>query len=113
MKYISFIFLIIASILFISCNKKNIEDAQCIIPTIVPFQPYSYPVWHPNGQILGFTYTPLKEIGTNGKKPCIYYSYFANSDSTGFYLMNRNGTGLRRVTNFRVFHHHGHLMVNG
>lgn len=90
-------------ICFVQCKKDDAKTAECIVPEIVPFQPYSYPVWHPNGQLLGFNYTPLAGIGTNGTAPCIWYSYFAKSDSTGFYMMNKDGTGRNRITNYNVY----------
>ncbi|MBX2932273.1 MAG: PD40 domain-containing protein [Chitinophagaceae bacterium] len=93
------LFIFCCPFLFTAC-KKNKQDPQCIAPAIIPMQPYSYPVWHPNGQILGFNHTPLAGIGANGNAPCIWYSYMGKADSTGFYLMNRYGTGFRRITNF-------------
>lgn len=100
------ILLIILPILFIHCKKDNENsgnEPQCIIPAVVPFQPYSFPVWHPNSQIIGFNYTPLAGIGSNGNAPCNWYSYASKPDSTGFYIMNKNGTGLKRITNYNLF----------
>jgi hypothetical protein len=85
---------------FSECKKKDIHE--CIIPAVVPFQPYSDPVWHPNGILLGVNHTPLIGIGPNGVGPCIWYSYFSNPDSIGFYLMNEDGTGFRRLTDFTL-----------
>ncbi len=99
MRYLFFLF-IIATLSF-SC-KKNKATPECAVPTIVPFQPYSDPVWHPNGQLLGFNHTPLVGIATNGTGPCIWYSYLQKADSTGFYLMNKDRTGFKRVTNFAI-----------
>lgn len=96
------IILSVLTLLFAACKKNYNTNFGCVIPTIVPFQPYSYPVWHPNGQLLGFNHTPLVSIDTTGAPPCTWYSYVANSDSTGFYLMNKDGTGLKRVTDFRL-----------
>lgn len=96
-----YIFILSVLLTVLSC-KKNKPDAECAIPAIVPFQPYSDPVWHPNGQLLGFNHTPLASIGQNGIAPCIWYSYFSKPDSTGFYLMNKDGSGFRRATNFRL-----------
>lgn len=90
------------TICLIQC-KKDKQNVDCVIPAIVPFQPYSFPIWHPNGQILGFNYTPLAGVGSNGVAPCIWYSYFAKSDSTGFYIMNKDGTGLKRITNYNLY----------
>ena len=70
------------------------------MPAIVPHQPYSYPVWHPNGTLLGFNHTPQNGVFQNGEPPCDWYMNAVNPDSAGFYLMNRDGTGFRRITNF-------------
>lgn len=102
MRLVTLILLSVA-LLFISCKKDKNAEGNCIVPDIVPFQPYYYPVWHPNGQILGFNYTPLAGIGSNGVAPCIWYSYLAKPDSTGFYIMNKDGTGLKRITNYNLY----------
>lgn len=86
----------------ISCKKGISPESGCAIPAIVPFQPYSYPVWHPNGQILGFNYTPLAGISQVGNSPCTWYMYSKKQDSAGFYIMNRDRTGLKRITNFHL-----------
>lgn len=90
-------------LLFLGCKKDKTNNFDCIMPAIVPFQPYSYPVWHPNGEIIGFNYTPLAGIGINGTAPCIWNSYFPKSDSTGFYIMNKDGTGRKRITNYNLY----------
>lgn len=102
MKDIILIILLALILPFAACRKNTNTNFVCAIPAIVPFQPYSYPVWHPNGQLLGFNHTPLVSIETTGAAPCTWYSYIANSDSTGFYLMNKDGTGVKRVTNFTL-----------
>jgi Tol biopolymer transport system component len=103
MKNILILFFISSTLLFATCKKGEVPNVDCILPAVVPFQPYSFPIWHPNGNIIGFNYTPLAGIGTNGTSPCIWYSYSSKPDSTGFYIMNKNGTGLRRITNFHLF----------
>lgn len=94
-------FLLILFLLFFcfSCKKKDISN-ECAVPTIVPFQPYSDPVWHPNGQLFGFNHTPQVGVYVNGTPPCTWQTNSVNQDSAGFYLMNKDGTGFRRVTNF-------------
>ncbi len=69
-------------------------------PQIVPFQPYSDPVWNPNGQLLGFNHPPQVGVFADGTPPCIWYMNSVNQDSAGFYLMNKDGTGFRRASNF-------------
>jgi Tol biopolymer transport system component len=89
-------------LLLTACRKNHNTNVGCIIPAIVPFQPFSDPVWHPKGQLLGFNHTPLVSISANGTAPCTWYYYAGNRDSTGFYLMNKAGTGFRRVTDFTL-----------
>src|SRR5882672_510198 len=95
-----FVFFIFLALAF-SCKKSN-RISDCTLPAIVPFQPYSDPVWHPNGQLLGFNHTPLVGIETAGIAPCTWYGYLGQQDSAGFYLMNKDGTGLKRVTSFPI-----------
>lgn len=90
--------------IFVSCSKKDTQNKGCIFPDVVPLQTYFNPVWHPNGNLLGFNYTPLSGIGSNGKSPCIWYSYVGKSDSTGFYIMNKDGSGLKRLTNYPLYY---------
>lgn len=102
MRQIIIFILLSIPFLFAGCKKDHSHN-DCITPDIVPFQPYSYPVWHPNGQLLGFNYTPLAGIGSNGNAPCTWYSYLANPDSTGFYIMNKDGSGLKRITGYNLY----------
>lgn len=50
---------------------------------LMPISPYSSPVWYPDGSMLGFNHLPF-------------------SDSDGFWLVNRNGSNMRRMTNFEL-----------
>jgi Tol biopolymer transport system component len=95
--------LFLATFILLGCKKEKTPDNGCIFPAITFLPPYSDPVWHPNGQLLGFNYTPLAGIGSNGVAPCIWYSYYAKQDSSGFYIMNKDGTGRKRITNFNLF----------
>jgi len=102
MRYL-FVICVLPNVFLFSCKREKQENpTECAIPAVVPFQPYSDPVWHPNGNLLGFNHTPLAGIASNGTAPCIWYSYLAKADSAGFYLMNKDGTGLKRVTNFKL-----------
>lgn len=100
MRYL-YVFVGLFSVFVFSCRKENQPSPiECAIPAIVPFQPFSNPVWNPNGNLLGFNHTPLAGVSTNGTAPCIWYMNAVKSDSTGFYLLNKDGTGFKRVTNF-------------
>lgn len=103
MKRVIIILLGTFPFLFAKCKKNPTDDGNCIIPQIVPLQPYSYPVWHPNGQMIAYNYTPLAGISANGNSPCVWYSYFGKPDSTGFYIMNKNGTGFKRITTYNLY----------
>ena len=87
-----------------SCSKSGQPNNDCTYPDIVPFQPYSQPVWHPNGKIFGFNFTPLSAIipSSNTSSSCIWYFYSPKDDSTGFYIMNINGSGFTRITNYAI-----------
>jgi Tol biopolymer transport system component len=102
MRYIFVLFFFLAIVF--SCKKDNTNtNAECAQPAIVPLQPYSFPVWHPNGQLLGFNHTPLAGIASSSDPaPCTWYYYGGKEDSTGFYLMNKDGSGFRRITNFKL-----------
>lgn len=102
MRYLFVVFIFSAFVF--SCKKDNTNtNAECARPAIVPLQPYSFPVWHPNGQLLGFNHTPLAGIASSSDPaPCTWYFYGGKEDSTGFYLMNRDGSGFKRVTNFKL-----------
>ena len=95
------LFMAICWLFFAQC-KKNKNTPECAVPAVVPYQPYSDPVWHPNGQLLGFNHTPQTGVYAQGTPPCTWYMNFVNQDSTGFYLMNKDGTGFRRVTSFHL-----------
>jgi Tol biopolymer transport system component len=92
----SFIILIALSL---SCHKDNPIDGgkpPCggIDPGIVPNPPYNSPIWHPSGQFIGFNHTPLRNIVY--PNPCYPEQVFAG-DSTGFWLINSDGTNKRRI----------------
>lgn len=87
-------------LLFISCKKNDTKNPECVTPAIYPFEPYTMPAWHPNGELIGFNHSPLAGVSENGTAPCIWYMNSIKSESTGFYLINKDGTGFKRCTNF-------------
>lgn len=97
----SLIVFIISGLMAISgCKKGKHNGPECTVLAIVPYQPYFDPIWHPNGNLLGFNHTPQAGVFSNGAPPCIWYMNSLKQDSAGLYLMNKDGTGFRRVTNF-------------
>ncbi len=97
-KIILFSFIVITALSF-SCRKDNPIDGSkppCggIDLGIVPHPPYDSPIWHPSGQFIGFNHTPLQNIVY--PDPCNPEQKFA-SDSTGFWLINSDGTNMRRI----------------
>lgn len=83
--------------LFISCKRNE----NCLSLNLVPTSPYSNPVWNPDGTVLGFNHQVLKSVSVIN--PCHpYYSCSFYSDSNGFWLINKDGTGMHRVTSFQL-----------
>ena len=95
-------FTIIALLLLIGgtgCEKNEIENSL-VAPTIPELEsPYDDPIWHPSGKIIGFNHDPIEEISYyDGNQ----YSWKYNRDSTGFWLINSDGTNMRRVLPYRL-----------
>ncbi len=89
---------IATALLFASCDEFKYEYQGCPMFSIVPYQPYDDPVWHPSGEIIGFNYIPIKEIVYNYGYDCpMQASYTYENDSAGFYLVNADGTNQHRV----------------
>jgi len=93
-----FIFLIFAvSNLFFGCTPSG----ECLSLNLVPISPYSNPVWYPDGTMLGFNHQVLKSVSVIN--PCHpYYSCSFYSDSNGFWLIKKDGSGMHRVTSFQL-----------
>lgn len=83
----------------VSCNKSNPVKPVCLSLNIVALSPYGSPIWHPNGQFIAFNHTPLKQIilsyDSNGCLTDVRYDF--KSDSSGFWLMDADGTDMRIV----------------
>lgn len=101
-KIISLIFLI--TILYSSCDRHENEDCGCPeLQLDIPSSPYDDPVWHPNGETIGFNYTPIKEIHYYAGKECPYQAeYVYDYEKEGFYLMDKDGNNIRRVLPFTL-----------
>jgi len=90
---------ILFTCLWISCKKTNPVKSHCYDLRIVALSPYCNPVWHPDGQFIGFNHTPLKQIVLEyDERGCLsWVSYVWDLDSSGFWLIDTNGTNMRRV----------------
>ncbi len=95
-KSLQFLFILyLPAVFFISCKQNE----ECLSQDMIPVSPYSSPVWYPDGTMLGFNHIPLQAVNktSQGSCPPVYtYRYF--SDSAGFWLVNRDGSAMRRVT---------------
>lgn len=75
-------------------NNRNL----CVSLPIDWADPYESPIWHPNGQLIGFNHTPLRKRIVDKVSGCpdaISYQY--DFDSTGFWTINIDGTGMKRI----------------
>jgi len=89
------LFFILLIVFSFSCDNDDSSDGGIDIG-IDPESPYNSPIWHPSGQFIGFNHTPLKRItypddGENWGHQEFEY------DSTGFWLINPDGTNMRRI----------------
>lgn len=99
MKKSDCFFVVIFFLIVVSCKKNDIENGLVAPPVPVTESPYDDPVWHPSGNIIGFNHVPIQEISySNGKQ----YFWKFNRDSTGFWLINSDGTNMRRVLPYRL-----------
>jgi Tol biopolymer transport system component len=92
--------ILLCSIFFIllnSCTKNGCEAYTFNEPVT---SPYSNPVWHPGGKILGFNHQVVKSVSYDKCDQKSYASFYA--DSTGFWIINSDGTNMRRVTTFSL-----------
>jgi len=102
MSKIIFAFLMTFAFFSFSCDKDNgpINGSKppCggIDPGIVPVPAYDSPIWHPSGRLIGFNHKQLMSITYPQGENCWGEQHF-NRDSTGFWLVNPDGTNMRRV----------------
>lgn len=88
----------------IGCKKSGpVEPYKPPCPPIeiVPPSPYDSPIWHPSDEFIGFNHTPLRKIHYPFGEHCQGEYEFA-SDSTGFWLINPDGTNKRRIFPYRL-----------
>ena len=74
--------------LLCNCNRVWAD------PDYLPIPPFTDPIWHPGGSILGFNHTPISG------SPAAGFAY--KLDSAGFWLADSNGTSMRRALTFQL-----------
>ncbi len=83
------------------CRKDRQVD--CVNPLISAAIPYSEPVWYPSGKSFVFNYSPVAKPYKVGSPPCEFWGNDIYPDSVGFYFMNADGTGLKRLSHFIMY----------
>ncbi len=79
-----------------SCSESPTEQKEVPCnPRTVSISPYDSPIWHPSGNLIGFNHTPLDSTACGWQK--------FNYDSTGFWLINADGTNQHRVLPFELW----------
>jgi len=95
-KKIIFFFCCALLFMFSRCKDNPIDGEGIFPPTLIPFVAYNSPVWHPDGQFIGFNHTPIKSIHYSGNNT--YPDKFElERESSGFWLINSDGTNMRRI----------------
>lgn len=90
--------ILISSICFIILNSCRKLGCQAYTYNDPVTSPYQNPIWHPDGNILGFNHQVVKGVSYDKCDNKSYASFY--QDSSGFWLINKDGTNLRRVTTF-------------
>lgn len=91
---------ILLFVILISCDIHEVGPSTDFVPS----SPYDDPIWHPSGKIIGFNHTPIKEIHyNNGYDHPGMATYIYEEDSSGFWLINADGTNQRRVLPYKLF----------
>jgi len=105
MRYPYYPSLCLVFLFFGTCqdNPTNGGKPPCggIDPGIGPQPPYDNPIWHPSGQFIGFNHIPLKRITYPYGEQCWGEQEFI-PDSTGFWLINADGTKMRRIFPYKL-----------
>ncbi len=104
-KYLPYVTtLLIFCLAFSSCKKSRPQnEVGCPGFDLVPSSPYQDPVWHPSGNIIGFNHTPIQEIKYTYGYDCPRQAFYThNQDSTGFWLVNADGTNKRRILPYQL-----------
>lgn len=89
---------------FVSCGVNNNDDDNlppCPPFLTVPTPPYDSPAWHPSGEFIGFNYTPLIKITYPYGEHC-QGVYEWNSEMSGFWLINSDGTNMHRIFPYKL-----------
>ena len=90
--------ILISLICFITLNGCRKLGCPASTNDDLVTSPYQDPVWHPDGNILGFNHQVINGIGSDKCDNKSYASFYP--DSSGFWLINKDGTNMRRVTTF-------------
>lgn len=103
-KHLSSLFLLLMVLTVVTCKKKvDSDEKECPGFNIVPQSPYSDPIWHPSGNLIGFNHTPIKSIDYNYGYDCpMQAKYIYDLESTGFWLINTDGTNQRRILPYEL-----------
>lgn len=102
-KRISKLCMLIFIFFFYYCTENPIEPKKEPCPGILiaTKPPYDSPIWHPNGKIIGFNHIPLDSISYPYGEHCMGVQHF-NYDSTGFWLINIDGSDMKRLLPFQL-----------
>jgi TolB protein len=90
------LFYFFGTILWISCDDNPTDNGGWHINPPLPIVSYHSPIWHPSGEFIGFNHIPIKSLHyvEESKYPD---RWELESDSIGFWLINADGTNMRRI----------------
>ncbi|MEO7046483.1 MAG: hypothetical protein ABI091_14325 [Ferruginibacter sp.] len=92
--------ILISFICFVVLNSCRKSGCQAYTYNDPVTSPYNNPIWHPDGNILGFNHQVVNGVSYDKCDDKTYASFYP--DSSGFWLINKDGTNMRRVTTFQL-----------
>lgn len=103
MKLLFKLLLVLFLLMGNSCEKEPEENGTCPPFDNIQESPYKHPIWHPTNKIIGFNHTPLKTINYSYGIDCPQQAiYIYEEDSTGFWLIDEDGTNKRRILPYEL-----------
>lgn len=100
-RFLFFLFKLLLPLFVFTYLSTGCKDNSCLRQNLISKCPYTDPVWFPNGMFLGFNHQVVKSVHV--VNPCYpFYAVTFYDDSSGFWLIDKDRSHMRRVTTFSL-----------